>query len=319
MTKLRQLNTTLKQMMCLCALLMLCSATPSFAGDEKSENATPSKPYFYSSANEYEAIEFDREILKDSPYFAMNLALIAFSKNVYRALHDLKQHHFQRQQIALMQNVLVELKAMNQELTDSSAAQKSTALAKIADYYANQLVKQNALFAKNGATKLPIKSKSPMMTDDDTDATGFKKRQLVLPDIKAGDDSIQVPHFKFIHANDFMACCHQVLTEDNCWNLLKALNQQTHQKKQKITAWISPPNFNHGEALIALIQEIFNRESFQDEIEELIQQEIYKALPLSTQQSQSNDGDNSIDYFTGGIVKQGDTHVKRSEKQANNL
>jgi len=264
-------RNTLKPMITVLSALALCYSTLSYAGDEKAKDATPSKSYFYTGANEDKSIRFEQSIFQNSPAFAVALALKIHAPDIYRVLQDTKTYMFQKNQIALMQDVLEELKAVNQnwmqqhrdwalqtyapavfELTakltklaeetsfhagktvanDSnsediarlpvgSVTPQSRIGEAIADYFTNQLAKQNALFAKHGTTELPMQPK--------TKVADWSK----MPEMKAGDDSIQVPHFEFVHANDFMACCYQVLTDDNCWNLLKALNQQIHQKKSR--------------------------------------------------------------------------------------
>jgi len=97
------------------SMLMLFCSTLSYAGYDKTKESVP---VFYWLGNEREAIAFDQAILQNSHYFATNLALRAYAKNLYHALHDVKQHHFQRQQIALMEDVLAELKAINKNLSD---------------------------------------------------------------------------------------------------------------------------------------------------------------------------------------------------------
>lgn len=346
MTKTTKPKITLKPIITLFSALALCCSTVSYAGYDKTQDSVPAS---YWVGDESEAVSFDQEILNNSHYFVTNLALRSYAKNIYHALHDVKQHHFQRQQIALMHDVLSELKAVNKNLTDRLATSKSeephqkfkrlsdeinkyemnysgaavsligfgkfgtknsrTAICKmlypnlsensaefaecinssklssnsnetakppigtvkeapksmegesIADYYTAKL-------AKNWITELAMKPKLKAMDDYYIDANGLKKSKLTLPEIKAGDGSLE---------------------------------------------WVNPPNFNFvsGDAL-ALAQEIFNRKSFQDEIAALIQQEIRKVTPPSTNESKTSDHDNGIDMVTGGYDFNGAEYVRRN-------
>jgi len=354
-------QTICKKLTILLSTLTLCCSAISYAGDDKTKDAIPSKPYFYTGANEDEVIRFDRSILQNSRHFAVNLALKTFASEVYRVLQDTKTYLFQQNQIALMQDVLDELKAINTNLTDRSAitkaelqhqrmkrladeinkyplhssgdgvitddvkfdvskyqeevlklyapqiaelkrqleevanhwnpcywnpsnnkgvvsarfieaakafnnkqpedndrdnilrwpvgsvASKSTALGQVADYYANQLAIQNAIFAKHGITELPMKPK--------TNTVDLSKIEMPrITSSNSGIDFVLPENFKLISSAE----------------------------------------------LIALAQEIFNRSSFQKDIAALIQQELRKATPLSTQQSKTGDGDSGIDIATGG-------------------
>ena len=115
MNKSTKFRTALKPIITAFSALALCCSTLSYAGDDKAEDSSvPLKPYFYTGGNEDEAIRFERSILQNSHAFAVGLALKTFAPNVYRVLQDTKTYMFQQNQIALMQDVLAELKAINQ-------------------------------------------------------------------------------------------------------------------------------------------------------------------------------------------------------------
>ena len=126
MNKSTKFRTALKPIITAFSALALCCSTLSYAGDDKAEDSSvPLKPYFYTGGNEDEAIRFERSILQNSHAFAVGLALKTFAPNVYRVLQDTKTYMFQQNQIALMQDVLAELKAINTNLTDRSAITKA--------------------------------------------------------------------------------------------------------------------------------------------------------------------------------------------------
>lgn len=115
MKKLTKLKTTLKPIITAFSAMALCCSTLSYAGFDKAEDSSPpSKPYFYTGGNEDEVIRFERSILHNSHAFAVGLALKTVAPAVYRVLQDTKTYMFQQNQIALMQDVLAELKAVNQ-------------------------------------------------------------------------------------------------------------------------------------------------------------------------------------------------------------
>jgi len=82
--QIHKLKNTIKPIITAVATLTLCCSSLSYAHEDHIKDKAAIS---YPLDNEMEAIEFDRAILKDSPYFATNLALIAFSKNLYHALH----------------------------------------------------------------------------------------------------------------------------------------------------------------------------------------------------------------------------------------
>lgn len=309
-------KTICKKLTILLSTLTLCCSAVSYTGDDKTQDAMPLKPYFYIGANEDEAIRFEQSILQNSPAFAVALALKIHAPDIYCVLQDTKTYMFQKNQIALMQDVLEELKAVNQNwmqqhrdwalqtyapavfevtakltklaeetsfhagktvandskskgdtlvrfrevaegfnnkqpadndrdnilrLTVGSVTPKSRIGEAIADYFTNQMAKQNALFAKHGITELPMQPQLKVIN--------WSK----MPDIKAGCGSPEL---------------------------------------------VNPPNFQFvsGYAL-ALAQEIFNRPSFQKDISALIQQTIAKALPAYAEQSKNSDDNSAIDLI----------------------
>ena len=363
MHKRIQLRSRLKAMITLFSALALCCATLSYAGYDKNQDKIP---VFYWLGDEREAIEFDQAITNASAYFGAQQAFQKHSPAKYRLLHDVKQHHFQRQQIALMQDVLTELKAINHKLTDRPAASKPTKLHQIfkekmreieipdsgvivslvgdvkfafdkgkeelLKIYAPKIAALNIQLEEVANHWNPSNNKddefvkfrevaeafnNQQPTDNDRDNILRLPVGSVTPQSRIGDAIADYFTNQLAKQNALFAkngMTDFAMNPPKSAVIDKPVYKISRSSGDGSIEWVSPPNFSliNGEALIAFAQEIFNRESFQDEIKELIQQEVYKALPLSTQQSQSNDGDNSIDYFTGGIVKKGNTYVKGS-------
>ena len=322
MNKSTKLKNALKPLITALSAMALCCSAMSYAGDDKAENSSvPSKPYFYTGANEDEVIRFDRSILQNSRHFAFNLALKAFSPEIYRVLQDTKTYLFQQNQIALMQDLLAELKAINTNLTDRSAIPTPAKLHQTLKEKMNEIqihksgdvvrlvgdVKCDSLAIFQAAVEASCSLEQPEDNDRDnilrwpvgivtpkSTALGkVKTPKSIVGEAIADYYTAQLAKQNAVFAKHGITEL-PMKPKTNTVDLSKIEMPRITSSNSGID-FVLPENFKliSSDELIALAQEIFNRKSFQDEVAALIEQEIAKATPLSTQQSTDKEQSNA--------------------------